>query len=652
MSFKKAPDFEDPQDRNQDNVYEIQALVTDGQLSDRISIRVRVDDVDEISPLGDFQLLFAQVEENQKTYTFAGRFFSPSNVECAHIEYKLVPGNGDDANGAFRIYQDQLFTTRELDFESSPTLSIRVSAQKENQEPLEKIFLIRVLDAFENTAPTFVSFNGAQSGTIELIENQTFITQLEAADIDDQILSFHLSDSADANLFEISETTGILKFIQAPDFESPSDANGNGIYEVSVLVSDGLSFAHISLSIHILNSWDEDTDGDGLDDQTELALGTDPKKADSDGDGFPDGMEVTLGTDPLGKENYPGSDNGFDFARLEFVQANDDTDGAKHSQIEFNAEEGNTYYFSLDGVDDARGLGIVDFEFTKDLGQSISSATLADAAPISLNAFLGDSESEEKELKWTATQSGLAKVILADFEGGAQLTLFEENDNSRKQVGEDFLSASNPTMNFLTEAGKSYLIQIEMGLNDLSKLDSISSSDPKISVKMIRGLSAPQNDAFANRLPIRKNILSIEGSFDQASSELGEPVHADLPPPQRSVWWKWNAPSDGILSLKSQSTAQTHFAVYAGWSVDDLIRLAKSDTNDLFAPVILEVKEGVEYAIVASRYAGETGELQFDFTFSQEGESVFLENDDLANAPLLASFQAPSVAPTLGQRER
>ena len=648
LSFKKAPDFENPQDRNQDNFYEIQALVTDGQLSDRISIRVRVDDVDEISPLGDFQLLFAQVEENQKTYTFAGRFFSPSNVECVHIEYKLVPGNGDDANGAFRIYKDQLFTTRELDFESSPTLSIRVSAQKENQEPLEKIFLIRVLDAFENTAPTFVSFNGAQSGTIELIENQTFITQLEAADIDDQILSFHLSDSADANLFEISETTGILKFIQAPDFESPSDANGNGIYEVSVLVSDGLSFAHISLSIHILNSLDEDTDGDGLDDQTELALGTDPKKADSDGDGFPDGMEVTLETDPLSKENYPGSDSGFDFARLEFVQANDDTDGAKHSQIEFNAEEGNTYYFSLDGVDDARGLGIVDFEFTKDLGQSISSATLADATPISLNAFLGDSESEEKELKWTATQSGLAKVILADFEGAAQLTLFEENDNSRKQVGEDFLSASNPTMKFLTEAGKSYLIQIEMGLNDLSTLDSISSSDPKISVKMIRGLSAPQNDAFANRLPIRKNTLSIEGSFDQAGSELGEPFHADLPPPQRSVWWKWNAPSDGILSLKNQSTAQTHFAVYAGWSVDDLIRLAKSDTNDLFAPVILEVKEGVEYAIVASRYAGETGELQFDFTFSQEGESVFVENDDLANAPLLASFSGTVSGTNLG----
>ncbi len=42
-----------------------------------------------------------------------------------------------------------------------------------------------------------------------------------------------------------------------------------------------------------------DSDGDGIPDDEELRLGTDPFLADSDGDGIPDGLEVLNGTDPL-----------------------------------------------------------------------------------------------------------------------------------------------------------------------------------------------------------------------------------------------------------------------------------------------------------------------------------------------------------------
>jgi len=42
-----------------------------------------------------------------------------------------------------------------------------------------------------------------------------------------------------------------------------------------------------------------DTDGDGLDDATELELGTDPLLADTDGDGVNDADEIDAGTDPL-----------------------------------------------------------------------------------------------------------------------------------------------------------------------------------------------------------------------------------------------------------------------------------------------------------------------------------------------------------------
>lgn len=42
-----------------------------------------------------------------------------------------------------------------------------------------------------------------------------------------------------------------------------------------------------------------DSDGDGLSDGDEVDLGTDPLDPDSDGDGIPDGDEVAIGTDPL-----------------------------------------------------------------------------------------------------------------------------------------------------------------------------------------------------------------------------------------------------------------------------------------------------------------------------------------------------------------
>ncbi len=55
-----------------------------------------------------------------------------------------------------------------------------------------------------------------------------------------------------------------------------------------------------------------DSDGDGLTDEEEIALGTDPTNPDTDGDGISDGVEVrlkALGFDPLVKNVVPGCDD-------------------------------------------------------------------------------------------------------------------------------------------------------------------------------------------------------------------------------------------------------------------------------------------------------------------------------------------------------
>jgi hypothetical protein len=48
-----------------------------------------------------------------------------------------------------------------------------------------------------------------------------------------------------------------------------------------------------------------DSDVDGLSDEREAQLGTDPHNPDTDGDGYPDGLEVKVGTNPLSADSEP-----------------------------------------------------------------------------------------------------------------------------------------------------------------------------------------------------------------------------------------------------------------------------------------------------------------------------------------------------------
>ncbi|HEY6228752.1 MAG TPA: hypothetical protein VI282_16655, partial [Verrucomicrobiae bacterium] len=50
---------------------------------------------------------------------------------------------------------------------------------------------------------------------------------------------------------------------------------------------------------------DPDMDNDGLSNEVEIALGTDPRKFDTDGDGWPDGLEVEAGSNPLDPLSIP-----------------------------------------------------------------------------------------------------------------------------------------------------------------------------------------------------------------------------------------------------------------------------------------------------------------------------------------------------------
>ena len=84
-----------------------------------------------------------------------------------------------------------------------------------------------------NTAPSL-----SDLGVLSLLEGDTAIATLSAADSDNDTLSFSITGGADEALFTLSEAS-VLSFIEAPDYETALDANEDNDYEVTVQVSDG-----------------------------------------------------------------------------------------------------------------------------------------------------------------------------------------------------------------------------------------------------------------------------------------------------------------------------------------------------------------------------------------------------------------------------
>jgi subtilisin-like proprotein convertase family protein len=96
------------------------------------------------------------------------------------------------------------------------------------------------LDISNIFAPVISSNGGADTATVVVEENGTAVTTVVADDNDPgTTLTYAIVGGADAALFAIDATTGVLSFVSAPDFENPTDDDHNNSYIVEVSASDG-----------------------------------------------------------------------------------------------------------------------------------------------------------------------------------------------------------------------------------------------------------------------------------------------------------------------------------------------------------------------------------------------------------------------------
>lgn len=101
---------------------------------------------------------------------------------------------------------------------------------------------------------TFTSDGGGAAATVSLAEGTLAVTLVSAASTrPGASMTYAIVGGADAALFSIDPASGALQLISAADFEAPADEGADGIYDIIVEASDGVSFARQTLSVTVTN---------------------------------------------------------------------------------------------------------------------------------------------------------------------------------------------------------------------------------------------------------------------------------------------------------------------------------------------------------------------------------------------------------------
>ena len=277
-------------------------------------------------------------------------FSNPQLIEDSFTQF----GNSSTFGGTSAFNLDGFFSgVASGDGGSSEFLGKRIfiiGGEGQSISDSETLFLIDTGVNFAADSPIFAASVDLDTGTVLLGEQSgdpvisgasgAFQTQsFGAFSISDQ--NFSIIENSEegtligtiVNLNSSSQTS--YEFIQNYD----ADNDGNNAFIITdnkVIVNDpedldyevestiNLPFKGTSsngdssdavILISISDDRSEDSDGDGLDQETEeQTYGTSDLTADTDDDGFNDRIEVTLGTDPTSESSFPGMKEAIGYA--------------------------------------------------------------------------------------------------------------------------------------------------------------------------------------------------------------------------------------------------------------------------------------------------------------------------------------------------
>jgi VCBS repeat-containing protein len=230
LSFVAAPDFEAPEDAGGDNVYDVVVFAIDGAgLYDSQYLSVHLTNVNE-APVITGPTSIA-LDENAIAVGQVWAIDPDSEVTMAII------GGADAALFEIDPWSGEIIFVTAPDFEA-PT-----DADADNHYELvigasdgslADTQALSVTVNNVNEAPSFVSPSAWSSD-----ENVQIVGAIAAHDPENGDIRYFVAGGADGHLFAADRYTGVLSFLQAPNFELPADADGDNVYEIEVGVVDG-----------------------------------------------------------------------------------------------------------------------------------------------------------------------------------------------------------------------------------------------------------------------------------------------------------------------------------------------------------------------------------------------------------------------------
>jgi len=385
VTFKTTPDFEIPADGNGDNDYEFTVTASDGTNTTDQTVVVTVTDGNDNVPVFTSAVSSSVAENSTTAYTATATDPDPGDTPTFSI------AGGADA-ALFSIDS----ATGVVSFVSAPDFETPGDANGDNDYQItiratdganttDQSITISVTDENDNS-PVFSS-----AATASVAENQTSAYDADATDGDAGTTLTYSISGTDSALFNIDATTGVVTFISAPDFQTPSDSDGNNDYEFTVTASDGANTTDQAVTVSVTEV-DENADVPG-DSSTNVNLLV--------GNTYDGELEVLGDTDWIRVELVAGQRYAISMdgsganplidplVRLydsngNLVAENDDGGTGRNSLLSYTVQESGTYYIEADAWTD----NVEDYTGTYTIG-------LEETAP--LTAFSNDQIAEYLE---------------------------------------------------------------------------------------------------------------------------------------------------------------------------------------------------------------------------------------------------------------
>ena len=237
LSFAGTANYEAPDDTNKDSVYEVSVTVSSQSVSKTQAIYVRVADAPEAPVIST-----ASIDNVKENITSVATISASDEDVGSVLTYSLLDSGGAKDEKLLSINESGVVTfisapnyESPSDFNSDNTVEFTVVVS-DGSLTAQADYSFEIIDV--NESPSI-----ATTEISDIAEGVSSIATISASDPDvGTSLTYSLVDSngaKDEGLLSIDSSTGVVAFISAPNFETPTDVGADNKIEFSVLVSDG-----------------------------------------------------------------------------------------------------------------------------------------------------------------------------------------------------------------------------------------------------------------------------------------------------------------------------------------------------------------------------------------------------------------------------